>query len=415
MRLTMMESVPAVRGPPEQPDARQEHHDQRGSPEPRPGRKLRELVRYALGGCLGIVVLLLLFGQRGELLAAWHQVIKADPRWILAAAGAEVASLLCFAWLQRNVLKLSGASVSMRSMTALTLANDAISNSVPGEPVVSSAYRYRYYRRRGVSDAGAGWTIFTMLVAQAISMSLILLLGVLIALLASTGGHETGAHGTGVTIAGLAIVVAAGAVLVRRDLILRLAGALPRAVRRMTSNQRPAGRPQPAGHWRTAVESVATRVEATFAKMREIPLATSSTISVVAIAALVWLADLGCLMFAFGAVGAGVPWDGVLLAYGVSQVVGSLPVVPGGIGITEGSLAVVLISYGAEPVPALAAALVYRIIAFWLETAVGWIAIGVIAHRARRLAPSLSQAPACAAWSRSRLDWSAVQLGHRRG
>ncbi|HET9898549.1 MAG TPA: lysylphosphatidylglycerol synthase transmembrane domain-containing protein [Streptosporangiaceae bacterium] len=374
-------------GPFENPD----HPRSRGR-----GRSLRELVRYAIGICLGIAVLLLLFGKRGELAGAWHQVTEADPRWLLGALGAEVASLASFAWLQHRVLKLSGASISVRETAALTLANHAIANTVPGEPVVSSAYRYRYCRRHGVSRASAGWTIFTMLVAQAIAMSLILLLGVLVALLAGTGVLDTG-----VTISGLVIIGAAGTVLVRRDLILRLAGALPRGLRRVT------------GHRYATVETMTARVEATFAKMRQIPLRTRSAVSVVVIAALVWLADLGCLIFAFGAVRADVPWDGVLLAYGVAQVAGSLPVVPGGIGIIEGSLAVVLISYGTDPVPALATALVYRIIAFWLESAVGWVAVGVIAHRARRSAaekPELSQAPACAGESPSQRDSSAVPI-----
>ena len=75
----------------------------------------------------------------------------------------------------------------MPGLFLLTLANDAIANTVPGEPAVSSAYRYRYYRRHGASGASAGWTIFTILIAQAIGMSLLLLLGVVVAL---AGKHE---------------------------------------------------------------------------------------------------------------------------------------------------------------------------------------------------------------------------------
>ena len=84
---------------------------------------------------------------------------------------------------------------------------------------------------------------------------------------------------------------------------------------------------------------------------------------------------------------AAVPWSGVLLAYGVAQVVGSLPVVPGGIGIIEGSLAVILMEYGAGRVPALSAALVYRMVSFWLVIAIGWIAFGVIARHPQSKEP----------------------------
>ena len=74
----------------------------------------------------------------------------------------------------------------------------------------------------------------------------------------------------------------------------------------------------------------------------------------------------------------------MLLAYGVAQVAGALPIVPGGIGIVEGSLAVILAAYGAGRVPAVAAALAYRIVSFWLAIAVGWISVAVIARQARR-------------------------------
>jgi uncharacterized protein (TIRG00374 family) len=129
--------------------------------------------------------------------------------------------------------------------------------------------------------------------------------------------------------------------------------------------------------------------------MRKIPLSAGSTAQVIALATCVWFCDFLCLACAFGAVHAPVPWAGVLLAYGVAQVAGSLPVVPGGLGIIEGSLAVVLVAYGSARVPAIAAALAYRMVSFWLAIAVGWASVGVIAHRARpgRAAPSAADDP----------------------
>jgi putative heme transporter len=336
-------------------------------PEVKQGRKAKDLVRYILGVGVGAVVLLLLFGKRGELTAAWHQVRQADVAWVLAAILAEATMTLTYSALQHRVLTLSGAAIRMGPLAALTMANDAIANTVPGEPVISSTYRYRYYRRHGVTAASAGWTIFTILVAQAVGMSLILLLGVLVALLASAN-----AKALPITIAGLVIVLAAGAVLIRRDLVLRFLALLPRAAWRV-SRDRHAG-----------VRTVAARIESTLARMREIPLTARSTLAIVAIAAAFWFADCCCLVCSFAAVHAPVPWDGVLLAYGAAQVVGSLPIVPGGIGIIEGSLAVILIHYGSGRVSALSAVLVYRIVSFWLVNAIGWITVGVLARRRQR-------------------------------
>lgn len=331
------------------------------------------LLRYAAGLLAGFVVLLLLVSRRGEVTAAWRQLGTADPRWVAAAIGAESLSLLTFAWLQHRVLRLSGTRIGMPGLIALTLANDAIANTVPGEPAVSSAYRYRYYRRRGASGASAGWTIFTILIAQAIGMSLVLLLGVIVALAASTSTNAAGA-----ALAGLVIVAGAGAILIRRDLVLRLAERMLRGFRRVTGHPR---------------GSAGDRIAGTLARMREIPLSRRSTAGVVAVATAVWCCDFLCLVCSFRAVHSGVPWGGVLLAYGAAQVVGSLPVVPGGLGIVEGSLAVVLVAYGAQPVTAVSAALAFRVVNFWLAIAAGWLAVMLIAQHARSPAAKPAMTP----------------------
>jgi putative heme transporter len=331
---------------------------------PRSGRALGEMARYVLGILLGVVVLIVLFGKRSELLAAWHQLSQVSPTWVGAAICAEALSLFTFAFLQQRVLRLAGARVPLPFLYQLAIANDAIALTVPGEPAVSSAYRYRHYRRQGASGAGAAWTIFTILVAQAIGMSLILLVGVLIALAASTSTSSAGA-----ALVGLVIVIAAGVVLARRDLVLRLASGLTTVARRLTGHPR---------------GNLAARIEATLARMREIPLSAWATARVVTLATAVWACDFVCLVCSFRAVHAAIPWHGVLLAYGAAVVVGSFPIVPGGLGIVEGSLAVVLVAYGASRLTALSAAITFRLVNFWLAIAVGWICVGVIALQTRR-------------------------------
>ncbi|HSR85608.1 MAG TPA: lysylphosphatidylglycerol synthase transmembrane domain-containing protein [Streptosporangiaceae bacterium] len=334
------------------------------------GRDLRAVVRYLVGLAIGCLVLLVLVGKRGELAGAWHHLAGASAAWFAAAIAAESLSLLTFAWLQQRVLRLSGAAIPLGGLFLLTLANDAIACTVPGEPAVSSAYRYRYYRRRGASGASSGWTIFTILIAQAIGMSLLLLIGVVVAL----AGHAS-TLGAGVTVIGLILVLGAGAVLIRRDLVLRLASAVVRGADRLTRRRRG---PQ------ARQVTIAARIERTLTRMREIPLSLRSTVAVVATAAAVWGCDCLCLVCSFRAVHAGIPWHAVVLAYGVAQVVGSLPLVPGGLGIVEGSLAVVLVAYGVGRVTAVSAALAFRLVNFWLAIAVGWLSVGVIAYRFRR-------------------------------
>ena len=329
---------------------------------PGAGRNLKDILRYVAGVAAGIVVLLLLFGKRAEFAAAWTRLGGVTPGWLAAAAAAEAGSLWLYARLQHRVLRLTGAKLAMPGLLFLSLANDAIANTVPGGPAVSSAYRYRYYRKHGASSEGAGWTIFTVLIAQAIAMSLILLVGVLIAL----AGSATGAN-TRTAIAGMVIIIAAIAVLARRDLVLRVAAATVRVLGR-------------AG--------IGERIAATLERMRQIPLGTWQAAWVVVLAAGVWLADFGCLLFAFRAVHAAIPWSGVLLAYCVADIAGMLPVVPGGIGIVEGSLAAIMAAYGADRASALAATLSFRLVSFWLAIVVGWISVAAIARMTRSAAPA---------------------------
>jgi uncharacterized protein (TIRG00374 family) len=335
--------------------------------EPAPSRKRRTvwiIIQYALGVGIGAVILLLLAGKRGEFVAALHHLDHLNVAWATSAVIAEVLSIVGYGYLQQRVLRWSGAQLSLASLTLVSLANNAIAYTVPGEPAVSSAYRYRFFRRHGASGASAGWTILTILIAQAIGMSLLLLIGVLVALAGHSGGQARGG-----VIVGLFVVVIAGALLVRRDLLLGFLGSVVRVVQRVTGH--------PGG-------DVLARVESTLERMRQIPLSRGAALWLVTMATALWLTDFLVLICCFGAVHAPIPWSGVLLAFGISQIVASLPLIPGGIGIVEGSLAVVLVAYGAKKVPALAVVLVYRLLTFWLVIIVGWISIGVIEWRVRR-------------------------------
>jgi hypothetical protein len=331
--------------------------------ETAPRRTLATYLFYAFGLAVGIFILVLLFGKRREVTGALHELNHLNYWWVFGAFVAEALSFVGYAYLQRVVLRMGGARLSLSSLTLVSLANIAIAYTIPGEPAVSSAYRYRFFRQRGASGASAGWAILTILIAQAIGMSLLLLLGVVVALAGNTGAHDTP-----LVIVGLVIVLAAGTLLVRPDLLLRFLHSVVRLSKRVTGHPR---------------DSLGERIESTLTRMRDIPMSTGSTLVVVCIATALWLVDFLCLVCCFGAVHAPIPWSGVLLAFGVSQIAASLPFIPGGIGVVEGSLAVILVAYGTAKVPALAVVLFYRLLTFWLAIFVGWACIGAIEWRVR--------------------------------
>ncbi|MDA8380050.1 MAG: YbhN family protein [Actinomycetota bacterium] len=68
-----------------------------------------------------------------------------------------------------------------------------------------------------------------------------------------------------------------------------------------------------------------------------------------------WGLDCACLLLSFVAVGAPVPWRGLLLAYGAGQLAATLPITPGGLGVVEGSLTIAIVAYGGGEISTVAA------------------------------------------------------------
>jgi hypothetical protein len=97
-----------------------------------------------------------------------------------------------------------------------------------------------------------------------------------------------------------------------------------------------------------------------------------------------WLWDCLALALSFLAVGSGVPWQGLLLAYGAAQLAINIPITPGGLGVVEGSLTIALVAYGGPKEATVAAVVLYRLISFWGLLAVGWVAWAWLAYQTRK-------------------------------
>ncbi len=66
----------------------------------------------------------------------------------------------------------------------------------------------------------------------------------------------------------------------------------------------------------------------------------------------------------------------VLAAFGASQLAGGLPGPPGGVVVVEGTLGFILIAYGVPAAAAVAPVLMFRVISYWLPSALGLLAGG---------------------------------------
>jgi uncharacterized membrane protein YbhN (UPF0104 family) len=85
-------------------------------------------------------------------------------------------------------------------------------------------------------------------------------------------------------------------------------------------------------------------------------------------AAALWL-----VMTAFGIE---LPIFGAMAVFAVSQLIGGLPGTPGGLGITEFGMGVVLAAYGFPASSTVAPILVYRVVSYWVPAGLSFLAGG---------------------------------------
>jgi uncharacterized protein (TIRG00374 family) len=106
--------------------------------------------------------------------------------------------------------------------------------------------------------------------------------------------------------------------------------------------------------------------EGAYTLMRPAPLAVAMVLSVPA-----WFTEcLGCYLV-LGAFGVQVPLLAATFAYTLATIAGALSMLPGGLGATEGSLAVLLAGMGVDPTTAIAATFVTRACTLWFAVGLG--------------------------------------------
>ena len=87
-----------------------------------------------------------------------------------------------------------------------------------------------------------------------------------------------------------------------------------------------------------------------------------------------WVADVACLVCAIKAVGQPVPWATILVIWSAGVGAAAFTPVPAGLGVVDLVLIAALASAGLHGAHAVAAVVVYRIIALKVLFAVGWLA-----------------------------------------
>ena len=324
------------------------------------------IARYVIGLGLAALAFYVISGKTDELSGARGYLEDLRWYWLVVAAIAEAASIVAFAALQRRLLAAGNVKLGMRPLTGITLAGNAIQNSLPAGTLLSAVFSFRQFHHRGADEVLAGWTL---LGTAALS---------LITLVVLAGIGLSAAVGTGTAldlvevIAGM--IVLAGLVVLlwtKREAVARL------LIRPLRFSQRLIHRPK---------GDVPSLIETALQRLSSISPSRTDWALAAAFAMANWLFDAACLVVAFVAVGANVPWRALFLAYAAAQLAINLPITPGGLGVVEGSLTIALVAYGGGKAETVAAVLLYRLISFWALLPVGWTSWAVVSWDSRRKA-----------------------------
>src|SRR5579871_5076257 len=118
-----------------------------------PRRRLRFAVELAVIGGLTVLA----WFERVTIGRTVEALPRADWRWLVAALGLQVLSLMGFARTQRLILRAEGVEVSASWMAATTFAGTAISVSLPlVGPEAATAFTFSRFQRCRATRQGQG-------------------------------------------------------------------------------------------------------------------------------------------------------------------------------------------------------------------------------------------------------------------
>ncbi|TML74795.1 MAG: UPF0104 family protein [Actinobacteria bacterium] len=312
----------------------------------------RRLVRLVVvAGAAALVVAVVL--RSGFSVAPLGRVTHPQIGWLGIAVLAEAASLGTYALIVRNILGFGDVPARMRSLLRATVGGIAMSASLPGGQAASAAYWYKQLRREGATGGLAALAMIGSMVAGVVSLAGLLVVGV-----AAAGDH-------GPLAAARVPILAAGAGMVVVPWILRgrVAGASAWLARRF--------RPEYSNDLTVRGRDVAAIGTLAFAN---------------------WVFDCASLYAALAAVHSSVPFESIVLTYAIAQLVASIPLLPGGGGTVEVSLALGFAAFGHTSGSVVAGVLLFRVISCWGIVPVGWLAVALDGRRVPALKiPQLSR------------------------
>ncbi|MGH9058255.1 MAG: lysylphosphatidylglycerol synthase transmembrane domain-containing protein, partial [Acidimicrobiales bacterium] len=287
--------------------------------------------------------------------SALHTLSRVSPVLLLAGVVLEVAAIACYGQLTRAVLPRH-SDPGYWTVMRIHLTTLSVSHCVPGGTAAGSSLGYRLMTNAGVRGADVGFAMGTEALYSALVLNIIFWLALVVSI------PVWGFSPLYLTAAVVGMLLLA--LLVGLFLLLTRGAEWGGSLLRRVGDRIPFVQEDVL---QRLFEQTATRLGEVLGDRRRIGRATLW-------ASLNWLLDAASLWVFVGAFGHWVNPDGLLVAYGLANVLAAIPLTPGGLGVVEATLTSALVGFNTTRAVALLGVVAYRLVNFWIPIPVGGLA-----------------------------------------
>lgn len=289
-----------------------------------------------------------------------------QPAWLVAGTALELLSVLAYAELTRSLLPHDRRPSLWRTFQ-ITLTTLGVSHIVPGGSAAGVSLGYRLLTDAGVEPEAVTFALGSQSLGSAAVLNVILWLALVIS----------------IPIRGFNPLYAAAAV-VGVVLFALLGAAVLLATRGEDRFVRTVCR---ALGWTriVKVDRLADLLRGIAGRLRTVLADRSVLKRSVVWASAGWLLDAAALGVFIAAFHGWVGIDGLLISFGLANVLAAIPITPGGLGVVEATLTATLVGFGLARDVAVVAVVAYRLAEFWLPIPLaGYAYVALRVERGRR-------------------------------
>ena len=322
----------------------------------------RRLLRCAFWLAITGVSLYLVAPAVIDTASSWRQLTELAPGWAAVAVAVQGAAVVCLWWLQRIAMH----QAAWYAVSTSQLAGNGMAKVAPGGGAVGAALQYKLLVQAGVDG---GRAVAGLTASNLLTLAIVLALPVvaLPALIRGTVDRSLAELALG-GFAIFVVLAAAGAVAFSTDGSLRWVGRVVQRARNRLRRRHAA----PVTDLPDRLVHERDRIRDTVDERWHSALAAGIGR---------WAFDYATLVAALAAVDSHPRPSLVLLAFCAAQLLGQLPLTPGGLGFVEAGLTATLALAGVGAGAAVLATFAYRLLTYWLPMPLG--VVGAILHHRR--------------------------------